>query len=71
MTKYRIPRDRVTVTTESLAAAGIATVVVRSGSAPPDIYAGTLFTSDSKKVKKGPKKKEFLVAITELGIPLT
>jgi hypothetical protein len=66
--KHRIPSGQIAVTTEWLAD-GVATVVVRSGSAPPDIYAGNLFMTDSTTSEK--TEFPFLVAITELGIPLT
>ena len=61
LTQDRIPRDRVTVVP---AATGVVTIEVRPLFAKPDTYAGTLLSTDGQPVKN------FLVAITELGVSL-
>ena len=68
-TGHRIRREQVAASTEWLAAYGVVTVVVRPGSAPPDIYKGVLSVTDSATGRR--RDFEFLIAITELGTRLT
>ena len=66
-TNYCIPAKQITVEDDTLATERAVTVVVHSALASPDIYAGTLFSTDPGRTVN----KKFMVAIAELGVVVT